>query len=215
MFDDYDNVDPLLVCDAASVLATTIAELQEYDQKVTIRANCSFVDELLRCFAQDWRCPLFAEYISSMADAPEFPSAYTGVWMGMNVMTPFTKIVHDVVTEINAPSSLNQTCGTSNDCGDMDKYRCIRGVCLESTKTWYWEALSPAFYKDGSYWKVVDDPSLPVFAESVWINIGMKLFPMVSPVTDVMTAAIGVLVTIISSTICYFGGRLFSSARVV
>ena len=215
MFDDYDNIDPALVCDAANVLANAIAKLQGYAEKKTLSANCSVVDELLKCFAGDWRCPLFREYISRMGSAPEFPTSYCGVWSGLNTMTPMTKIVHDIATEANSVSEAPfKSCNRNQDCGDLGRFKCIRNICLDDTRTWYLEAFSPAFYKDG-YWKIVDDDTLPAFTESVWLEIALKTFPMVSPLTDIMTLAIGVLVTIVSCIFCFFGGRLFSFSRVV
>ena len=64
-FDDFANLDVKLVCKAASTIATSIADLQEFPEKRALFANCSYVEELLYCFTTDYKCPLFSKIFHS------------------------------------------------------------------------------------------------------------------------------------------------------
>lgn len=92
MFDTFDNADPTMVCNAAKVLAETVAALQVYAEPKPIVVNCTFVAELLGCLSKDWRCPLFVSYLPFMANAPDLPSNYAGVFMGTENMRPTIKV---------------------------------------------------------------------------------------------------------------------------
>ena len=193
MYDTFDNVNPQLVCDAAAVLAEAVAALQVYPARVPVAVNCSLATELLRCFAQDWRCPLFREYLPAMRDAPEFPSAYAGVFQGLGAMRPQIKLLHDLATEINTPLVVpNKTCGRNADCFEQaELYSCIRGRCLLKSHSSYWEAVSPVFFNES----LASDPALPYFVESDWSDVSMRLFEQDAPTTQLLTFAAGLLLT--------------------
>jgi nicastrin len=193
MFDTFDNVKPQLVCDAAAVLAEAVAALQGYGTRVPVSVNCSLVTTLLQCFAQDWRCDLFREYLPAMKDAPEFPSAYSGVFQGTAVLRPQIKLLHDLVTEINTPLVVpNKTCGRNADCFEQaELYSCIRGRCVDKSNSRYWEALTPVFFNAS----LESDVSQPFFVESDWSDVSMRLFEQDAPSSQLLTFLTGLLLT--------------------
>ena len=118
-------------------------------------------------------------------------------------MRPVTKLFHDIVTELNTPRVLdNVTCTRNGECPDADTtFVCVRGRCMDKTRSHYWRALSPAFYYDG-VWKVSNDTSLPAFTESVWMNMGIRVFRQQSMTVKVLTLLSGVAVTAVAATMC-------------
>jgi hypothetical protein len=199
MFDTFENVDPVLVCNAAKLLAESVSQLQNYAQPRLVSVNCSFVTELLSCLSHDWRCPLFVSYLPFMANAPEFPSNYAGVFGGTASMRPPIKLLHDMITEINTPLVYpNKTCGRNADCfNNVDRYSCIRGKCLDKTFTYYWDAVAP---------QNESDASLPVFTESEWMYVGMRLFEEDSPITQIVGLFVGLILTAVA-TVVFLGVR--------
>lgn len=109
-------------------------------------------------------------------------------------------MLHDILTETNTPFVVpNKTCGRNADCfNDVNRFSCIRGLCVEKTRTFYWDAVIP---KDPS------DPTLPLFAESEWMDVGMRLFEEDSPATQLTGFLAGMVLTIGSAAVCFWMRR--------
>jgi nicastrin len=198
MFDTFENVDPVMVCNAAKVLAETVAQLQNYHEPKPLLVNCSFVTEVLRCLSQDLRCPLFVSYLPEMASAPEFPSHYAGMFRGSTNPAKPIKILHAIVTELNSPYIVpNKTCGRNADCfNNVDRFFCIRGSCVDRTRSFYWDAVSPT-----------EDPdNTALFTESQWIGLGLRLFEEDSPELQLGGFLLGVVLSLGTGVISWWMG---------
>jgi len=90
IFDGPSNVDPMKVCQAATVLARTLyllgneintTDISQDPNFNSINANCSIVISLLDCVTQNASCSDIMTYLPGLQDyLPEFPIHYVGVY---------------------------------------------------------------------------------------------------------------------------------------
>jgi hypothetical protein len=217
MFDDLHNVDTALVCRAATLLAHTIASLQEYHvppSTAALQVNCTRIAQYMGCLTGSWSCAMFKPYFPNW-QMPEFVANYAGVFDFSSVSVPI-KFLHDVASELSNPFRANppiDECDTHKpDSLCMNNTgRCVRGVCVDMTLVMYVHAVSPAMYVEDRIWKVnSSDTTSPVFTESNWAQLSVRVFPAESPAVQFVGVFTGVAMTVLVAILCVVATRKFN-----
>ncbi|XP_007010305.2 PREDICTED: nicastrin [Theobroma cacao] len=219
--DDSSNINSSAIVAAASLVARTLYILASNNKDLTssaistISVNASLVEELISCMLDcnpGLSCELVKSYISSTNTCP---SHYVGVVLGEPSSTPYPSQVDDVsrflwnflADRTSIPKGNTSVC--SHDCGKNGGV-CIRaetdgkGVCVIST-TRYVPAYSTRLKFDSGTWKVLPPNSTdpmgmldPVWTESNWNTIGLRVYTVQDPAYDRLVLLGGVAVTVLS-----------------
>jgi len=177
-FDTQDNVNFTFVADVATLLARTLFILAEPNvDNITVElgkisVNHSLVSALFYCLSVTYDCELFNRFIPNLAgDIPDNSSNYGGVFGTNRIPNLFvynfvyTTLATDVGSNCTSPSQCNGSA------------QCIANFCMNASVSFH-DAISPAFLQkeDGS-WAIVND-SYPVWTESTWASLSVRIFPL-------------------------------------
>lgn len=216
IFDDIRNVDATLVCNASTVLARAVASLMLFNEPptaATLAANCTLVQRLLECLADSWHCPMMQDYFRGF-NMPEYPSNTAGVHQDNSFSVP-VKFVHDVAAEWSARTVPPSPCGSGDRCKAHNDSQglCIRGTCVDVSRAWFADAFSPAIGWMDGYWHVTDtNAAVPVFTESNWNHLGVRVFPAEAPAVQLASLLVGGLLTVATALLCVLATRSFNRA---
>lgn len=165
-FDGFSNLNPEMVCNAATLLARTMYDLAASSSTPgpgDLAVDCELVFELLDCLVKNISCDLANELLG-FTGASQY-SKYVGVFDWLYGIEITSKFIHDFLVPIVAYDySEEDTCNAKNAC--PDNQICINTTCYSSS-VYYHDAFSTAFeygYGD-SEWKIVDS-SQPLYSES-------------------------------------------------
>jgi len=218
VFDDSNNILPSLVCDAATLLYRTIYAIGTGNSSLNdlqkLNVDCTLVEKLVNCVTLNITCQEVLKVMPSLHinQVDEWPVHYVGVWKGAG-LSQHQKFIHDWVYNKSAFSRGNNSCSGLSDCsGDQ---QCIGGVCQLSTTY-----LHPAFPLNvelvigdfSSYWKVIDfSSSEPLWTESNWKPLSLRLFLMGDPLQDYIFLGIAITEVIIVIVTVIFVRRNFEA----
>lgn len=220
--DDLSNVNSSSVVAAASLIARTLYILASETKDVqdstlaAINVNVSLVEQLMDCLLDcdpGLSCDLVKKYISPSSTCP---SHYVGVIMDEPSSTPNPGYINDVprfiwnfLADITSIPRKNNSSGCQQGCNGKDEV-CIKletdgkGVCALST-TRYVPAYSTRLKFESGMWSVVapnssDDMGVvdPVWTESNWDSIGMRVYIVQIPGYDRLVLFAGVALTILA-----------------
>ncbi|KAL7293353.1 hypothetical protein TKK_0013123 [Trichogramma kaykai] len=156
------------------------------------------VTELLPCYLESARCTLFSAASRPGTILPnQVLSLYTGVVRSDNAATILTGQLLGLLTGTTYPE-LNQTSCLEKHFLWMAGYN-LTGVCVEATAN-FSQAKSPAFIienydmKSGKY---------STWTESVWENLGMRMFLKPSYKVEVLSLGIGIGVSLFTAFIVW------------
>ncbi|GAB2299165.1 hypothetical protein Dimus_033237 [Dionaea muscipula] len=220
--DDISNINSTSIVAAASLIARSLYILANDVKNSTasdlsvINVNTSLVEELLVCLLScdpGLSCGLVKNYISPSNTCP---SSYVGVLLSDPSSTPYPGQSSDIsrfvwnfladktsVRKDNAVSNCLQACNSSSD-------MCIKletdgkGVCITST-TRYVPAYSTRLRFESGAWSIIPSNSSdpmgmvdPVWTESNWEVIGVRVYTRQDGTYDQLILLGGVALTISS-----------------
>ncbi|KZV53792.1 nicastrin [Dorcoceras hygrometricum] len=217
--DDLSNVNSSAIVSAAALVARTlyIAAGGNNDSVMSsINVNASMVEELLSCLLKcepGLSCDLVKHYISPSSTCP---SHYVGVVLGEPSSAPNPAYVGDVsrfvwnfLADKTSTPSKSTSSACPNDCKDVGEL-CIKtendgkGVCVVST-TRYVPAYSTRLKYESGGWTLLpynssDTMSMedPVWTESNWDTIGLKVYSVQDATYDCLILALGILITLLA-----------------
>jgi len=215
IFDDYKNVNATLVCSAATLLSRSLYILanDNYSTDIlnTIQANCSLVEQLLYCLTNNQKCPLAVELIPQLNDIQDkeiIPSHYISVY-SRNTRNIYQKFIHDWVYN-KTSNNKTSTCESDADCQNG---MCLKKKCRYSP-TSYYDALSLGikYNTDTEMWDIVN-ASYPIWTESNWLPLVLRLFQVGNPVTDYYVFGAAVIEVIITIIVVIVSKRIFKDKK--
>src|SRR5690606_4971522 len=115
-----------------------------------------------------------------------------------------SKFVHDFAyLQMNRTRSINCT-----KCDEKNYQRCIAGYCI-SSYVHYHEAYSLAFERDiNQNFKIVN-PDEPVWLESYWDPIGLRLYRAGNKTNEAIFVIFSLLIVTVTFILSLFGRRKF------
>eukprot|EP01102_Stenamoeba_stenopodia_P013493 TRINITY_DN4389_c0_g1_i1.p1 TRINITY_DN4389_c0_g1~~TRINITY_DN4389_c0_g1_i1.p1 ORF type:complete len:708 (-),score=169.18 TRINITY_DN4389_c0_g1_i1:53-2176(-) len=209
-FDNVDNIDYNMVCDAATLLTRTLFLLStsSYVDPSFLQANCTFVNTVLDCFLKDNNCSLLHEFDLDSGGPSKIESNYVGVYGGgsMRLLPAFA---YEFLANASAVSRFHSSicnCTTENPL-------CVAETCMSAPNIQKHVALSPSMVWEDGEWKVREDPNQfnrqPVWAESRWVRYGVRLFQLEHPKAATYLLLFGSFELLISIAVAYFLRRYF------
>eukprot|EP01129_Flabellula_baltica_P015676 TRINITY_DN8070_c0_g1_i1.p1 TRINITY_DN8070_c0_g1~~TRINITY_DN8070_c0_g1_i1.p1 ORF type:complete len:612 (+),score=122.18 TRINITY_DN8070_c0_g1_i1:1-1836(+) len=202
--DGKENLNPELLCSAATLLIRTIYSLSN-DITVdlnTIEANCSLVNDLIFCLTENIKCDLAIDLIPSIARQTEeviIPTHYVSVYRETTKIV-YQKFIHDYVFDLTA-NQREGDCSADTDC--EEGVQCLHGKCTSSPSTKYYAAVSNAIELSESLEYVIADGSEPIWTEAYWQPPNLKLFLIGNPEQD-LYFGIGALVELLLTIAAIF-----------
>ncbi|XP_024973980.1 nicastrin isoform X1 [Cynara cardunculus var. scolymus] len=219
--DDISNINSSAIVAAASLVARTLYILASDNKDLSssslnaVNVNTSLVDELLGCLLScepGLSCELVKRYITPSSTCP---SHYVGVIQGDPSLEPFLGYVGDVPRFVwnfmadRTSTPLKDVSPCSENCS-MSGGVCIKqeidgkGICVTST-TRYVPAYSTRLKYESGTWSVLPPNSSdlmgaadPVWAESNWNVIGLRVYSVQGAAYDRLILMAGVVVTALS-----------------
>ncbi|KAJ9564606.1 hypothetical protein OSB04_000572 [Centaurea solstitialis] len=219
--DDLSNINSSAIVAAASLVARTLYILASDNKDLSssslkaVNVNASLVDELLGCLLScdpGLSCELVTRYITPSYTCP---SHYVGVIQGILTLEPYLGYVGDVPRFVwnfmadRTSAPLKNVSPCSENCSKSGGV-CIKqeidgnGVCVTST-TRYVPAYSTRLKYDSGIWSVLPPNSSdamgevdPVWAESNWNVIGLRVYSVQGAAYDRLILVAGVVVTALS-----------------
>lgn len=219
--DNISNINSSAVVAAASLVARTLYILASGDTNISsstltaINVNVSLVEELMDCLLgcdPGLSCELVKNYITPSTTCPSY---YVGVMLDEPSSTPYLGAVADIsrflwnfladrtsIPSKNGSSACSQGCSKNEVCirAEADG----KGVCAIST-TRYVPAYSTRLKFESGIWTVLppnsSDPmgmSDPVWTESNWNAIGLRVYTVQDPGYDRLVLLGGISVTVLA-----------------
>ncbi|XP_042484408.1 nicastrin [Macadamia integrifolia] len=218
--DDLSNINSSAILAAASVVARTLYILASDDKELTasvvssINVNSSLIEELLGCLLTcepGLSCGLVKDYIVPTSTCPNH---YVGVLLGEPSSMPHRESTGDIsrflwnfLADKTSTPRENTNSACSSDCSNEGEV-CIKaetagmGVCVIST-TRYIPAYSTRLKFDSGMWKLLPLNSSdvmgmvdPVWTESFWNVIGLRVYAVQSATYDRLVLLAGIAVTV-------------------
>jgi len=209
IFDNEENVNPILICKAASLLARSISALgRDVDPKkdpevLAINANCTLVNELLDCLLTNNTCSLRREFLPGLQEGKtdEFPVHYSSVYFPGSY-SEHQKFMHDWVLDRVQGKKNTTACTKDGDCNADAHESCVRQKCQAATTTFYHEAKHPNcdyIMGDFSNYYLIHDPKSneTFWTESDWTPIGLRLFLVTDPYIDFVFLGVAIFLTVL------------------
>jgi len=221
IFDTYENVDPTLICKAASAIAQVISALgrdvdPSKDAEIgLIQANCTLVNELLDCFTRNNSCTLRQEFLPGLRTKKtnEFPSHYSSVY-APEEYSEHSKFIHDWVADRTTTQQQNETsaCNNNRDCSEGS---CVRNRCLKAESTFYHVAKNPnCYYYKGDLFRYYglynESDTSPFWTESDWTPIGLRVFLVSDPAVDYVFLGVALVEMLVVIAVSFAANRFFS-----
>eukprot|EP00732_Lithocolla_globosa_P001917 Lithocolla_globosa_v1_NODE_1100_length_2870_cov_54.217052.p1 type:complete len:689 gc:universal NODE_1100_length_2870_cov_54.217052:777-2843(+) len=201
-----------IMCDLSTILARSILR-QASDEGALSRevvesvvANCSLVHELAECLLANFSCPLVANYLGTTSRIQ--PTHYTGVFRD-GLFSALTKFAHDFMKDktskpVFCEKKKKRQGGKKRDKETVDEDDCMDNECIEGrcrvSQTHYHDAVSPGFERingDSYLFEIVDE-SQPVYTESIWGTLSLRMFKKGSMKDELVAFFIGVSVLLSS-----------------
>jgi nicastrin len=213
-WDDEWNVKNSSVCRAGNFLARALwALVHDADSNATVpddlQANCSLTSMLLECLISNNTCQMKQDLLR-LVGGPQPPTQYTGVYRSrLRSISLNAKFVHDTLIYLTSPQRYFPpthliNCSTAACPKGMT---CLMGICRNSS-VYYHDALSLGieWNQDWGYWHI-SDLSAPLWTESTWSSIGLRVFLQDNVVLEVTIAAFGLLEFALCMGLFWLGRR--------
>ncbi|XP_022143375.1 nicastrin [Momordica charantia] len=219
--DDLYNINSSAIEAAALLVARTLYILATNKKELissaitSIKVNTSLVEELIGCLLNcdpGLSCELVKRYISPTSVCPNH---YVGVILDEPSSTPYPGYVHDVsrfvwnfLADRTSISKENTSSACSPNCNDKSEV-CIgaeigKGTCVIST-TRYVPAYSTRLKYESGSWYVLPSNSSdpmgavdPVWTESNWNTIGLRMYTIQTTAYDRFVLLGGITTTILA-----------------
>eukprot|EP01095_Lingulamoeba_sp_RSL-Kostka_P006121 TRINITY_DN1893_c0_g1_i1.p1 TRINITY_DN1893_c0_g1~~TRINITY_DN1893_c0_g1_i1.p1 ORF type:complete len:717 (-),score=190.22 TRINITY_DN1893_c0_g1_i1:41-2191(-) len=171
--DTIDNIDPDLICKTSSLIAQSLLDysltLNSTIDIHSVRSNCSLVNELLDCLANNYTCSLFNYIEGPTEGSVPRTSSYVSVYRHKKT-TWNVNFAYDLISNWTSPCNKSH-CRTVN----------------------YHEAFSPGFGVNHKGEYIVADPTEPIFVESVWNSQSITIYKMSDPLENLIIFVIGTI----------------------
>lgn len=199
---DGKNKIQMAIRNYASALAFSLYEMITAESHSgDLGANPYLIDEMLFCYLQSAKCPLFQAAVkdpSAMNVQPLPPQRYVSVQGSFSYETVgWTYRVLGFLTGRPEPSATKDNCTIL----PLAWYAGIdgKGHCLRSTQN-FSSALSPAFTIDNYDWL---SGKYSTWTESTWSEINIRIFLKPAVSQEALTLAVGLLVMLISFVLVF------------
>lgn len=159
----------------------------------SISVNCTFIAEMLDCFAKNLLCDalLFVGGWQARGQAPV--QTYGNDFKDTPLSTTLFYLMSSITAKFQVPSNSSQLFVVCKDFRDCDAYHtCLGGVCINSATYTHDAYGSSLKFEDGSF-KVVDDLG-GTWTTSTFSNTQMRIFVAASDLYSGLTFAASILV---------------------
>ncbi|KAG0210356.1 hypothetical protein BGX28_009408 [Mortierella sp. GBA30] len=190
---------------AQGVSDATRMTLEQQQAIGSIQVDGQLVHDLLYCLTQNYSCPLVDRYLNVTA-SPSPPTRlphYSGTLYSQS--QPYPIFAWSFLANMTSYKSANPTTPRVTGCSTRSAVvqcapteYCVGDQCVLSL-TRYHDAFGVglAMSEDGGYY--IKDASKPVWTESTWDPIGLRLFDVTSPGSQNAELATGIVLTLISA----------------
>ncbi|KAF9941116.1 hypothetical protein BGZ67_005770 [Mortierella alpina] len=227
--DTDDSWDPVTtgnsIAQAASVISKTAwlqaqglndaALMTEAQQQAigSISVDPQLIQDLLYCLARNYSCPLVDRYLNVTANpnAPTRLPHYTGTLYSQS--QPYPIFVWNFLANMTRHKAFNSTAPPVVGCSSKpglvncasNEY-CVGDQCVLSL-TRYHDSYGTglAMGEEGGYY--IKDASKPVWVESTWNDIGLRLFDVTSPGAQKAELATGIVLTLVSAGVVWYARK--------
>ncbi|KAF9582380.1 hypothetical protein BGW38_000278 [Lunasporangiospora selenospora] len=225
--DDTWNPDTTvrIIQQAASVISRTVwlqaqgisdaAQMTVEQQQAmgSIEVNPQLVHDLLNCLTLNYSCPLVDAYLNVTA-SPTPPMRlphYSGTLYSQSQPFPIFawSFLANMTRFINSTTNTPPVKGCSSSSGTVQcssgEY-CVGDQCI-ATLTRYHDAFGTGIglSEDNNYY--IKDASKPVWTESTWDPIGLRLFEVTSPTAQGVELGVGIILTVVSAMVVWYSKK--------
>ncbi|KAG0269707.1 hypothetical protein BGZ95_001960 [Linnemannia exigua] len=214
-----------LIQKAASVISTTAwlqaqgvsdaaAMTPEQTQAIaSIQVDAKLIQDLLGCLSLNYSCPLVDRYLNVTASntPPTRLPHYSGTLYSQS--QPFPIFVWSFLANMTSVKSTTSPSQRVTGCSSQSatvqcgpKEYCVGDQCVVSL-TRYHDAFGVGIGMNANGQYYIKDASKPVWTESTWDPIGLRMFDVTSPGSQVAELMTGIVLTIVSSCVIWYSRR--------
>ncbi|KAF9917062.1 hypothetical protein BX616_002041 [Lobosporangium transversale] len=236
MDDTWDPVNTVKVIQQAASVISKTAWLQaqgvsdvtlmtplQQQSIASIEVDMVLVRDLLQCLTRNYSCPLVDRYLNVTA-SPAPPSRlphYAGTLYSQSQPFPIfawsflANMTSVKNTTSNGTSTRVSGCSSRPAAVRCESNEvCVGDQCIR-TLTRYHDAFGVgiAMAEDNTYY--IKDPSKSTWTESTWDPIGLRLFDVTSPGSQKAELATGIVLTLASAGVVWYGRRFLQKTLKV
>ncbi|KAI8356851.1 Nicastrin-domain-containing protein [Mortierella sp. GBAus27b] len=228
--DTDDTWDPVNTVNAIRQAASTISKtawlqaqglsdpanmtLAQQQAIASIEIDPKVVQDLLYCLTLNYSCPFVDRYLNVTA-SPTPPARlphYSGTLYSQS--QPFPIFAWSFLANMTSVKNLTSTTPRKTGCSSHSQTVqcsanefCVGDQCIMSL-TRYHDAygVGIAMADDHSYY--IKDASKPTWTESTWDPVGLRLFDVTSPAAQGAELATGIVLTLVSAGLVWYGRKL-------
>ncbi|KAG0027575.1 hypothetical protein BGZ81_005470 [Podila clonocystis] len=170
----------------------------------SIQVDQKLIQDLMYCLTRNYSCPLVDGYLNVTASAnlPTRLPHYSGTLYSQSQPYPIFawSFLANMTSVKNTTSTGTRTTGCSTrpdlvQCASGEY--CVGNQCI-ATMTRYHDAFGVGISMNDKNEYFIEDPTKPTWTESTWDPIGLRLFEVTSPSSQIAELVTGVVVTVTS-----------------
>ncbi|KAF9924705.1 hypothetical protein FBU30_005375 [Linnemannia zychae] len=179
----------------------------------SIQVDNKLVQDLLQCLSLNYSCTLVDQYLNVTASStpPTRLPHYTGTLYSQSQPFPIFawSFLANMTSVKNTTSPMSRVTGCSSQAATVQcgpKEYCVGDQCVLSL-TRYHDAFGTGLAMDANADYYIKDASKPVWTESTWSPIGLRMFDVTSPRSQIAELMTGIVLTLVSSGVVWYSRR--------
>ncbi|KAF9186718.1 hypothetical protein BGZ51_001800 [Haplosporangium sp. Z 767] len=198
---------------AQGISDATLMTPEQQQAMTSIQVDRQLVHDLLECLTLNYSCPLVDGYLNVTA-SPNPPTRlphYAGTLYSQS--QPYPIFAWSFLANMTSAKNISAPTPRVTGCSSKPTVvkcqpteYCVGDQCMVSL-TRYHDAIGAGISRaeDNSYY--ILDASKPVWTESTWDPVGLRLFDVISPAAQYVELAVGIVLTLVSIGAVWYSRR--------